>query len=210
MAYEVPMAVVEVGKTELPMAGGFSKPEQIYDTPCADIHPREVQDWFCSWDENKAVTISSDVAAFDWVNPTDNDSEEIVLQPILLATRRSCNGSSDANWYLQRGNHHFNFSLTSFGSNWFSPSDGFNWNEGRPEVAADLEGDALVGERAPEPAAHVGGGVVDGAPIYRDNRVARFGEHGDGPSSECSGHGSHDVRVVVTRAVIRLDDVAER
>ncbi len=131
VAYESPMAVIEVGKDELPMPGGFSKPEQIYDTPCSEIHPREVQDWFSYWDENKGLTISTDVATFDWVNPANKDSEELVLQPILFATRRSCNGSSDSNWYLQRGNHHFKFSLTSFGSNWFSPSDGFNWNEGR-------------------------------------------------------------------------------
>lgn len=118
VAYEVPMAVVEVGKSELPMPGGFSKPEQIYDTPCTDIHPREVQDWFSCWDENKGVTISSDVAAFDWIDPTSSNSDEIVLQPILFATRRSCNGSSDSNWYLQRGNHYFRFSLTSHQPGW--------------------------------------------------------------------------------------------
>jgi alpha-mannosidase len=112
------MAVVEVGKSELPMPGGFSKPEQIYDTPCTDIHPREVQDWFSCWDENKGVTISSDVAAFDWIDPTSSNSDEIVLQPILFATRRSCNGSSDSNWYLQRGNHYFRFSLTSHQPGW--------------------------------------------------------------------------------------------
>ncbi|WP_082063424.1 glycoside hydrolase family 38 N-terminal domain-containing protein [Draconibacterium sediminis] len=131
VAYESPMAVIEVGKDELPMPGGFSKPEQIYDTPCPEIHPREVQDWFSYWDENKGVTISTDVAAFDWVNPANNNSKEIVLQPILFATRRSCNGSSDSNWYLQRGNHHFKFSLTSFGSIWWSPSSDFDWKEGR-------------------------------------------------------------------------------
>ncbi len=131
IAYESPMAVIEIGKDELPMPGGFSKPEQIYDTPCSEIHPREVQDWFSYWDKNKGITISTDVATFDWINPANQDSEEIILQPILLATRRSCNGSSDSNWYLQRGNHHFKFSLTSFGSIWFDPSDNFSWNEGR-------------------------------------------------------------------------------
>jgi len=131
LAYESPMAVIEVGKDELPMPGGFSKPEQIYDTPCRDIHPREVQDWFSYWDENKGVSISTDVATFDWINPANSDSKEIILQPILFATRRSCNGSSDSNWYLQRGNHHFKFSLSSFGSDWFSPSEGFTWKEGR-------------------------------------------------------------------------------
>ncbi len=131
VAYKSPMAVIEVGKDELPMPGGFSKPEQIYDTPCPEIHPREVQDWFSFWDDNKGMTISTDVATFDWINPANNDSKDIILQPILFATRRSCNGSSDSNWYLQRGNHHFKFSFTSFGSIWWSPSSGFNWNDGR-------------------------------------------------------------------------------
>jgi alpha-mannosidase len=131
LAYESPMAVIEVGKDELPIPGGFSKPEQIYDTPCSEIHPREVQDWFSYWDKEKVVTISTDVASFDWINPTNNNSEEKLLQPILFATRRSCNGSSDSNWYLQRGNHHFTFSLTSYGSIGWSPSFGFSWKDGR-------------------------------------------------------------------------------
>ncbi len=118
VAYESPMAVIEVGKDELPIPGGFSKPEQIYDTPCTEIHPREVQDWFSCWDDNKGVTISTDVATFDWIDPSQPGSKEILLQPILFATRRSCNGSPDANWYLQRGNHYFKFCLTSYGADW--------------------------------------------------------------------------------------------
>lgn len=151
IAYESPMAVIEIGKDELPIPGGFSKPEQIYDTPCNEIHPREVQDWFSYWDENKGITISTDVASFDWINPANTDSKEIILQPILFATRRSCNGSSDSNWYLQRGNHHFKFSLTSFGSIWFSPSEGFNWNDGRTfGDQANQAMDVLVMKDKPE------------------------------------------------------------
>ncbi|HTQ10305.1 MAG TPA: glycosyl hydrolase-related protein, partial [Fimbriimonadaceae bacterium] len=33
------------------------------------------------------------------------------IQPILLASRRSCHG--EGNWYTQPGDHHFHFSLTS-------------------------------------------------------------------------------------------------
>ncbi|WP_431213399.1 glycoside hydrolase family 38 C-terminal domain-containing protein [Puia sp. P3] len=110
VSYEVPMGVVEVGRTELPFAPGFSKPEQIYNTPCRDIHPREVQDWFGAADDKGSVTISSDVAVFDWVDPTGPNARA-VLQPLLLATRRSCNESPLANWYLQRGDHHFTFSF---------------------------------------------------------------------------------------------------
>jgi alpha-mannosidase len=126
VSYEVPMGVVNVGKSELPMAAGFSKPEQIYDTPCKDVHPREVQDWFGASDEKVSVTISSDVAAFDWIDPTKQSSGYPVLQPLLLATRRSCNGSNLANWYLQRGNHHFTFSLSSNSGSWHS-----GWKSGK-------------------------------------------------------------------------------
>jgi alpha-mannosidase len=125
VSYEVPMGIVEVGKTELPFAPGFSKPEQIYNTPCKDIHPREVQDWFGAADSKGSVTISSDVAVFDWVDPTGVNTKP-VLQPVLLATRRSCNESPLANWYLQRGDHHFSFSFFSNDNKTFS-----GWKSGK-------------------------------------------------------------------------------
>ncbi|MFN2396649.1 MAG: glycosyl hydrolase-related protein, partial [Bacteroidales bacterium] len=152
IAYESPMAVIEVGKDELPMAGGFSKPEQIYDTPCTDIHPRVTQDWFSYWNDNKALMFSTDVTAFDWVNPANPDSDEIVLQPILLATRRSCNGNPDANWYLQRGNHHFKFKITSFGkAYWENSSTTFSWKDIRQNGdQANQPMDALVITEKPE------------------------------------------------------------
>lgn len=146
LAYEGPMAVTQVGKDELPIPGGFSKPEQIYDTPCTDIHPRIVQDWFSYWDDKKAVMISTDVGGFDWVNPASSDSQDIILQPILFATRRSCNNSPDANWYLQRGNHHFKFKITSFGKAWWDgPSTTFSWRNIRQNGdQANQPMDALV------------------------------------------------------------------
>jgi alpha-mannosidase len=152
VAYESPMAVIEIGKDELPMPGGFSKPEQIYDTPCTDIHPRVTQDWFSYWDNNKAVMISTDVTAFDWVNPANPDSDEIVLQPILLATRRSCNSSPDSNWYLQRGNHHFKFCMTSFGKTWWdNTATTFSWKDIRQNGdQANQPMDALVIEDRPQ------------------------------------------------------------
>jgi alpha-mannosidase len=118
IAYEVPMGVVEVGKSELPMAAGFSKPEQIYSTPCREVHPREVQDWFSASDKNASVTISSDVAVFDWMDPTSQPVGYPILQPLLLASRRSCNESPLANWYLQRGDHHYSFSFFSHAGSW--------------------------------------------------------------------------------------------
>jgi alpha-mannosidase len=118
VAYRVPMAVVEVGKTEIPVPGGFSKPEQIYSTPCTEIHPREVQDWFGAYTQQVGVTISSDVAVFDYIDPTTNPVDYTVLQPLLFATRRSCNGSPATNWYLQRGDHYFHYSFTSHKGDW--------------------------------------------------------------------------------------------
>ena len=116
VAYEVPMGVIEVGKDEIAGAAGFSKPNQIYSTPCKNVHPREVQDWFSVSDGKAGITISSSVAVFDWIDPTDNPVAYPVLQPILLASRKSCHGKG--NFYLQPGNHTFTFSLYSHHGDW--------------------------------------------------------------------------------------------
>jgi len=39
-----------------------------------------------------------------------------LLQPVLLASRRSCHG--EGNWYLQEGDHYYRFSLTSHAAGW--------------------------------------------------------------------------------------------
>lgn len=116
IAYEVPMGVVRIGKDEIAGAAGFSKKSQIYDTPCVQVHPREVQDWFSSSDGNYGITISSDVAVFDWMDPTTNPSEGAILQPVLLASRKSCHG--EGNYYLQPGDHTYNFSVYSHRGDW--------------------------------------------------------------------------------------------
>ncbi|GHV61585.1 hypothetical protein FACS1894195_2340 [Bacteroidia bacterium] len=116
VAYEVPMGVVEVGKDEIAGAAGLSKPEQIYSTPCKDVHPREVQDWFSASDGKTGLTISSDVAVFDWIDPTDKPVDYPVLQPVLLASRKSCHGNG--NYYLQSGDHTYSFSLYTHSGNW--------------------------------------------------------------------------------------------
>ena len=116
VAYEVPMGVVRVGKDEIAGAAGFSKQSQIYDTPCALVHPREVQDWFSASDGKTGITISSDVAVFDYIDPTTNPSENTILQPILLASRKSCHG--EGNYYLQPGDHTYNLSIYSHPGDW--------------------------------------------------------------------------------------------
>lgn len=116
IAYEVPMGVVEVGKNEIKGAAGFSHKTQNYTTECSKIHPREVQDWFNASSGNVSVNITSSVASFDWIDPTDMQNTSPVLQGILLASRRSCHG--EGNFYLQPGNHHYSFSLSSSDGNW--------------------------------------------------------------------------------------------
>lgn len=111
VAYHVPMGVVEVGRDEIEGAAG-----ERYVQPCAEVHPREVQDWFAANDDGMGVTISSSVAAFDWIDPLIPDADVTVLQPILLASRRSCHG--EGNWYLQAGDHSYHFSLSSYDGNW--------------------------------------------------------------------------------------------
>ncbi len=116
VAYEVPMGVVRVGRDEIAGAAGFSKASQIYSTPCAQVHPREVQDWFSAFDGKNAVTISSDVAVFDWIDPTTDPARYTILQPLLLASRKSCHG--EGNYYLQPGDHFYSFSLYSNSYDW--------------------------------------------------------------------------------------------
>ena len=84
--------------------------------PCSQVHPREVQDWFSASDGTSAITISSDVAVFDWIDPTSNPAGYAILQPVLLASRKSCH--SEGNYYLQPGDHNYTFSIYSHKGDW--------------------------------------------------------------------------------------------
>jgi alpha-mannosidase len=53
---------------------------------------------------------------WDYRNPTDSLDMSTLLQPILLASRKSCNW--EGNWYPQTGDHDFRFSLTSHQPGW--------------------------------------------------------------------------------------------
>ena len=116
IAYEVPMGVVQIAKDEIKGSAGTSSPWQIYSTECVKVHPREVQDWFNASSNNTSVNISSSVAVFDWIDPTDSTNANTLLQPVLLASRRSCHG--EGNFYLQPGNHSYTFTLTSGAGTW--------------------------------------------------------------------------------------------
>ncbi|MEI6647142.1 MAG: glycosyl hydrolase-related protein [bacterium] len=116
IAYEVPMGVVVIGKDELPTTGGLAYGKLNYFEQCRDIRPREVQNFVDASDNKGGVTLSSDVSVFDWKDPTDMNNLSTVLQPVLLASRKSCNG--EGNWYPQVGDHTYRFAITSHEGDW--------------------------------------------------------------------------------------------
>lgn len=111
IAYEAPFGVVEVGKDEILGAAG-----ERYTVACKELHPRGIENWISASNDAFGVTLSSSVVAMDYVNPTDKELKNTIIQPILLASRRSCHG--EGNDYHQSGNHHFSFSLTSHKPGW--------------------------------------------------------------------------------------------
>jgi alpha-mannosidase len=106
IAYEVAFGKVRVGKDEIEGAAG-----ERYVQTCSEMHPREVQNWISSTAGDCSIILSSSVAVCDWIDPTGNLVKYPVLQPVLLASRRSCHGYG--NWYLQQGDHTYRFSLFS-------------------------------------------------------------------------------------------------
>jgi alpha-mannosidase len=104
VAYEVPFGTVKVGQDEIITAG------DRYTPLCKDVHPRAILDWISVSDNEMSVTLSSSVAAADWIDPT-SQNENIVLQHLLLASRTSVHW--EGNRYSQEGNHYYNNILTS-------------------------------------------------------------------------------------------------
>jgi alpha-mannosidase len=111
VAYEVPFGSVEIGRDEMRGAPG-----ERYTTPAAAIHPRSIQNWINASDSSVGITLSSSVAVWDYRDPTDSTVTAPLLQPVLLASRKSCHW--EGNWYLQAGNHDFRFSLSSHQPGW--------------------------------------------------------------------------------------------
>ncbi len=106
VCYEVPFGVLEAGKDEISGAAG-----ERYITNCSDVHPRGIENWIGASDDRFGVTLSSSTAVADYIDPTGLSGGALVLQPIMLASRRSCHG--EGNEYLQTGNHYYHFSFTS-------------------------------------------------------------------------------------------------
>jgi alpha-mannosidase len=111
VSYEVPFGIVNVGRDEIKGAAG-----ERYTTICKDIHPRSIENWIGADNNDYGITLTSSVAAADYIDPTDSLFKNPVLQPLLLAYRRSCH--YQGNEYLQTGDHHFEFSLTSHKPGW--------------------------------------------------------------------------------------------
>jgi len=111
VSYEVPYGVVEIGKDELKQPAG-----QIYQTIPAKIHPRGLENWMSASGNDFGVTMSSSVAAFDFIDMTGMAPNSTLLQPILLASRKSCH--NEGNEYFQTGDHYYSFSLTTHKPGW--------------------------------------------------------------------------------------------
>ncbi len=104
ITYDVPFGSVQVGRDEIQTAG------ERYTPLCKDVHPRAIMDWISASDRDMTVTLSSSVAAADWIDPT-KENEKAVLQHLLLASRKSCHW--EGNLYSQEGNHTYAHILTS-------------------------------------------------------------------------------------------------
>jgi alpha-mannosidase len=111
VSYEVPFGVVNVGKDEMGGAAG-----ERYIIPCKDVHPRGIENFIGISNREFGITLSSTVAVADYINPNGLTSDNQILQPILLASRKSCHG--EGNEYLQTGDHYFSFSLFSHKPGW--------------------------------------------------------------------------------------------
>jgi alpha-mannosidase len=116
IAYEAPMGILKVGKDEMKGSPGGWTAEGSYTQNVPEIHPREVQNFITAYNKNYAITIGGSVAVWDYIDPTTNPVDYPVLQPLLLATRKSCH--SEGNWYLQKGDHSYRFSLMPYKADW--------------------------------------------------------------------------------------------
>lgn len=106
ISYEVPYGALTVGKDEMPGAAG----ERYYELN-QNQHPRGIGNWISAGDKNSNVILTSSVAVADYIDPTDNPVTYPILQPVLMASRKSCHYLG--NDYFQPGDHSFDFSITS-------------------------------------------------------------------------------------------------
>ncbi len=116
ITYDVPMGTVQVGRDELDWPPeGWSLGGTYRQMP-EEINPREIENFISASNEESGVTLSTNVAVADWIDPTRESAGYPVLQAILLSSHKSCHG--EGNWYHPKGNHQFRISLTSHRSGW--------------------------------------------------------------------------------------------
>ena len=116
VTYDVPMGIVNVNKDELNMSPRGWSWEGTYRQMPKEIHPREIENFVSASDGNIGVTISTNLAVADWIDPGRESVDYPVLQGILLSSHKSCHYLG--NWYHQKGSHTFRFTLSSHISGW--------------------------------------------------------------------------------------------
>ncbi|MDD4608648.1 MAG: glycosyl hydrolase-related protein [Bacteroidaceae bacterium] len=129
VSYDVPFGTVVVGEDEIAGAAG-----ERYQDICTTIHPRAATNWIGAIDGDTDIKLSSSVTVVDYIDPTAPKTNATILQPILFASRKSCNWKGE--FYSQEGDHHFTFSLRSDAAS--------NQDAGLASIAANHEPIALV------------------------------------------------------------------
>lgn len=114
--YDVPMGISTVYKSELQMRPMGWAWGGTYRHKPEESHPRESSNFISANSNDMGVTLASQVAAFDWIDPTRDAVSYPVLQYVMLTSQKSCHGEGP--WYYQKGKHVFNFSLTSHQPGW--------------------------------------------------------------------------------------------
>lgn len=128
ISYDVPMGVVEIGKNDLSCAAGQAG-GLLYSVPLNSTPLRECGDWFSASSDGVNVTIASSVSVFGFGDATDQAVSYPILQPVLLASRRSCHYAG--NRYGQAGNHSYSFTFNATAGDWKSASNLASGDVGR-------------------------------------------------------------------------------
>lgn len=111
VTYEVPFGAVTVGRDEMQ-----GVPGERYLDPAGALHPRTSSGWIAASDDDMTLALTSDAALVDYIDPTDLQNPNTVLQSVLFCSRKSCHPLGG--FYEQKGDHHFEFSVTSQGGRW--------------------------------------------------------------------------------------------
>lgn len=142
ISYDVPMGVVEIGKNDLSRVAGQAG-SLLYNVPLHTTPLRECGDWFSASSDGVNVTIASSVSVFGFTDPTDQPVSYPILQPVLLASRRSCHYAG--NRYAQTGNHSYTFTFNATAGDWKSASHVASGDVGRFYTVVVPEMNAFAG-----------------------------------------------------------------